>query len=104
LIAVVQKIYRDNFFPLMKTDWKTHANNQGHKESLGCFRCHDGEHKTADGKKSVKASNCSACHVLLAQGRGEQLLKLNAQGKPFEHPGGDIDETKCSDCHTGGLQ
>jgi nitrate/TMAO reductase-like tetraheme cytochrome c subunit len=104
LINVVQGIYRDNFFPLMKTDWKTHPNNIGHKEWPGCFRCHDGEHKTADGKKSIQASNCSACHVLLAQGRGEELLKLNAQGKPFEHPGGDVGDTKCSECHTGGNQ
>jgi len=104
LIDSVQEIYRDNFFPEMKTDWKTHPNNLGHKEWLGCFRCHDGEHKTADGKLGVKANDCSACHVILAQGNGEQLLKLNPQGKSFEHPGGDFGDMKCSECHTGGAQ
>ena len=102
LIDAVQEIYRDNFFPEMKTDWKTHPDNLGHKEWPGCFRCHDGEHKTADGKQNIKANDCSACHVILAQGRGEQLRQLNPQGKSFEHPGGDIGDAKCSECHTGG--
>jgi hypothetical protein len=41
LIAEAQAIYRQNFFPEMKTDWRTHPNNIGHKEWNGCFRCHD---------------------------------------------------------------
>ncbi|TAN39148.1 MAG: hypothetical protein EPN23_00015 [Verrucomicrobia bacterium] len=102
LIDSVQEIYRDNFSPEMKTDWKTHSNNLGHKEFLGYFRCHDGEHKTADGRQGIKANDCSACHVILAQGRGEQLLKLNPQGQSLEHPGGDFGDMKCSECHTGG--
>jgi hypothetical protein len=101
LIDAVQEIYRDNFFPEMKTDWKTHPNNLGHKEWPGCFRCHDGEHKTADGKQSIKANDCTACHVILAQGRGEQIRQWNPTGKAFEHPGGEIGEMKCSECHTG---
>lgn len=104
-IAAVQSIYNDNFFPEMNTNWKTHPNNLGHKEFPGCFRCHDGEHKSADGKLSIKANDCGTCHVILAQGKGEQLDNLNAKGHPFAHPGGDLDEdAKCSECHTGGLQ
>ncbi|MCX6998325.1 MAG: cytochrome c3 family protein [Kiritimatiellaeota bacterium] len=86
----------------MKTNWKVHPNNLGHKYWLGCFRCHDGEHKTADGKQGIKANDCTACHVILAQGRGEQLQKLTPQGQAFDHPGGDLGEMKCSECHTGG--
>ena len=103
-IDAVQSIYRENFFPAMKTNWKTHPNNLGHKDWPGCFRCHDGEHTTADGKKKIKANDCNACHVILAQGAGAQLLMLNPQGQAFDHPGGEIGDTKCSECHTGGVQ
>lgn len=101
-ITVVQQIYRDNFFPEMKADWKVYPNNLGHKDWPGCFRCHDGEHQTADGKATIKANDCTACHVILAQGSGEQLNVLNAQGHAFAHPGGDIGDLKCHECHTGG--
>jgi nitrate/TMAO reductase-like tetraheme cytochrome c subunit len=103
-IAEILKIYADNFFPEMKTSWKNHPNNLGHMEFPGCFRCHDGEHKSPDGLLAVKANDCNVCHIIVAQGRGEQLEKLSAKGHDFEHPGGDLDETKCSDCHTGGPQ
>lgn len=103
-IDVVQDIYRNNFFPEMKTNWKTHPNNLGHKEFLGCFRCHDGDHKTADGKQSIKANDCNACHTIVAQGQGKELDNLSAKGHPFAHPGGEIDGGQCSECHTGGPQ
>lgn len=99
-IEVIQEIYRVNFFPEMKTSWKTHPDNLGHKTWPGCFRCHDGEHKTEDGKRTIKANDCNACHVILAQGRDEQLLKLNPTGYDFEHPGGDIGDLKCHECHS----
>lgn len=103
-IDAIKQIYKDNFFPAMKTTWRTHPSNLGHMEFPGCFRCHDSEHKTADGSKSIKASDCNACHIIVAQGRGDQLEQLSAKGHLFQHPGGDLDETKCSECHTGGPQ
>ncbi|MBI2437600.1 MAG: NapC/NirT family cytochrome c [Lentisphaerae bacterium] len=103
-IDEVQKIYRNNFFPEMQTSWKVHPNNLGHLYFPGCFRCHDGEHKTADGKQGIKANDCTTCHVILAQGAGEQLQQLNTQGLPFEHPAGDVGDLKCHECHTGGPQ
>jgi hypothetical protein len=30
----------------------------------GCFRCHDGDHATKDGGKSI-TQDCAACHNLL---------------------------------------
>jgi hypothetical protein len=48
----------------MKVKWGTYANNIGHTESNGCFRCHDESH-TADGGKTI-TQDCSACHNLLA--------------------------------------
>ena len=46
----VAAIYLRNVFPEMKLTWGTHPNNIGHDDFLGCFRCHDGKHKTADGQ------------------------------------------------------
>jgi hypothetical protein len=102
VIDVVQQIYRDNFFPEMKANWRVYPDNIGHKEWPGCFRCHDGQHSTADGKKSIKANDCSACHIILAQGTGAELEKLSPKGQPFAHPGGEYGDLKCNECHTGG--
>lgn len=100
-IVAVQEIFTNNFFPEMRASWKVYPNHIGHKDWPGCFRCHDGKHKTADGKKSVKANECSACHIILAQGSGKELEQLSAHGQEFKHPGGDYD-ISCTDCHKGG--
>ena len=100
-IKTVQQIYKDNFFPEMKADWKSYPDNIGHKDWLGCFRCHDGEHKATDGK-TIKANDCNACHTILAQGKGEELNLLTPAGQKFKHPGDEVDGA-CNDCHTGGL-
>ena len=69
----------------MKIDWRTYPDFVGHKNWNGCFRCHDGKHVTADGNKTIKASDCNSCHLILAQGSGEALKKLNAEGYDFLH-------------------
>jgi nitrate/TMAO reductase-like tetraheme cytochrome c subunit len=101
-IDAVQLIYKDNFFPGMKASWKVYPDNIGHKDWPGCFRCHDGLHKTADGKRSIKANDCNACHTILAQGSGAELDQLTPGGQKFKHPGDEV-EGGCNDCHTGGL-
>jgi NapC/NirT cytochrome c family, N-terminal region len=60
----VKEIYLRNIFPEMRITWGTHPNNIGHDDFLGCFRCHDGKHKAADGR--VINDDCSACHQILA--------------------------------------
>jgi nitrate/TMAO reductase-like tetraheme cytochrome c subunit len=62
---VVKTIYLHNVFPEMKLTWGTHPNNIGHEDSVGCFRCHDGSHTSADGR-TIKG-DCDTCHILLAQ-------------------------------------
>jgi nitrate/TMAO reductase-like tetraheme cytochrome c subunit len=101
-IGAVQQIYTNNFFPEMKASWKVYPDNIGHKDWPGCFRCHDGLHKTADGKRSIKANDCNACHTILAQGSGAELDQLTPKGQKFKHPGDEV-EGGCNDCHTGGL-
>jgi hypothetical protein len=101
VIAKAQQIYTNNFFPEMKADWRVYPNNIGHMGWPGCFRCHDGLHKTADGKRQIEASNCNSCHIILAQGSGGQLTQLHAQGLKFAHPdtSSDGDQPNCMDCH-----
>jgi nitrate/TMAO reductase-like tetraheme cytochrome c subunit len=102
-IAETQKIYRDNYFPEMKSRWKVYPNNIGHYQWAGCFRCHDGEHTSADGK--TISADCNSCHTIIAQGVGAELKTLNAQGLEFQHPSEELGDAwkgqKCSDCHNG---
>jgi len=103
-IAEVQRLYATTIFPDRKADWRVYPNNIGHKDWLGCFRCHDEKHKTSAGQ-SVKANDCKSCHIILTQGTGQSLETLSAQGQEFKHPGGDLDpDLICSDCHNGGIQ
>jgi len=104
IINEVQAIYRQNFFPEVKVDWRTYPDFVGHKNWNGCFRCHDGKHLTADGKMSIKASDCKSCHLILAQGSGEALEQINAKGHDFIHIDAPYAEFSCVDCHTGGPQ
>jgi nitrate/TMAO reductase-like tetraheme cytochrome c subunit len=102
VIDAVQQIYQANFFPEMKASWQTYPDNIGHKDWPGCFRCHDGIHKTADGKRAIKANDCNACHTILAQGSGKELDLLTPNGQKFKHPGYEVDGA-CNECHNGGL-
>ncbi len=101
--ATIQQIYSDNFFPEMKASWASYPDNVGHMIWPGCYRCHDGQHKTEDRKLTIKANDCNTCHTILAQGAGDELNKLAPAGQKFVHPGGDLDDNpSCIDCHNGG--
>jgi len=62
--AALLEIYNGNIFPHMNVTWGTYPNNLGHNDFPGCFRCHDGNHKSKDGR--VITQDCNACHNLLA--------------------------------------
>ncbi len=63
-VKMVQEIYMSNVFPELGVQWGTHPNFLGHQETLGCLRCHDGEHVTDSGEKISKS--CDRCHATLA--------------------------------------
>lgn len=122
-VAEVQRIYQTYFFPEMKTNWSTHANNIGHFNAQGCFRCHDGQHFSNDGK--VIRNECSVCHTTIDQTFAGKTVA--AKDGAFQHPGnlgdkgnwqcaachkadgafkhplnlGDISQFQCAECHTG---
>jgi hypothetical protein len=72
-------IYNQNVSPSMKLTWGTHANNIGHNDYPGCFRCHDGSHQTKESK--VITNDCTTCHNLLAvdEVNPKQLADLGLQ-------------------------
>jgi nitrate/TMAO reductase-like tetraheme cytochrome c subunit len=120
-IAEVQRIFQTFFFPEMQTDWQTHPNNIGHFYSVGCFRCHDGEHVSDDGQ--IIRNDCNICHTVLSDSARQkttgitegdfkhpvdlgaladrQCTTCHKGDKPFQHPVnlGDISPFQCSECH-----
>jgi hypothetical protein len=59
-IASARRLYSGNVFPEMSVTWETYKSRLGHPESTGCFRCHDDEHKSADGR--AIRQDCELCH------------------------------------------
>jgi len=61
-ISATTEIYRTNVFPQMRVTFGTYPNHLGHVDSPGCFRCHDDNHKTRDGKTIPQ--ECETCHQM----------------------------------------
>ena len=61
-LRACRTIYRRNVFPEMKVSFGTYPNNIGHVDFPGCFRCHDDNHTSRDGKKI--AQDCDTCHEI----------------------------------------
>jgi hypothetical protein len=103
MVLELQRIYRENIFPEMKVDWRTHPDNVGHYYSNGCFRCHDGNHTSKDGKVITK--DCNSCHTVLNQEEGVLPSAVVNTAMSFKHPIdlGDLSAVNCSDCHNGGV-
>ena len=70
--AGILGIWNRNVFPDMKVAWGTYPNNIGHTDFPGCFRCHDDNHASQDGRKV--SQDCNACHNLLAMDEPEPKI------------------------------
>ena len=99
-VTEIQQIYGRTTFPDMKLNWQTHPNNLGHYYYPGCFRCHDGQHISADGH--VISKDCDQCHSVISETEGTATAA--APAPTFQHPVdiGDLAQVNCADCHTGG--
>jgi hypothetical protein len=65
-ITGVQTAYAQNVFPEMNIGWGTYVTQIGHGAdfNIGCFRCHDDQHRSADGQ--TISADCNTCHTMLA--------------------------------------
>ncbi|BDV41392.1 cytochrome c [Geotalea uraniireducens] len=100
-VEQVKDIYSRNFFPKMKVAWNTYPNHIGHFYSPGCFRCHDGKHKAANGR--VISKDCNLCHTVI--GQKQENIPPGKEVKEFVHPvdiGNALYTANCSDCHAAG--
>ena len=89
-IAAITDIWERNIFPDIKIGWNTYPALDGH---FGCFRCHDGQHKTPEGRAifgppqgklgGVERRNaCDRCHVVLSENNeNPAVLKAFGLGK-----------------------
>lgn len=122
-VVELRRIYQTYFFPEMKTDWSSQINNIGHFNAQGCFRCHDGQHTSREGR--VIRNECSICHTTLdqtfngvttpavngafrhprniADKNTYQCAVCHKGDRSFKHPLnlGDISRFECADCHKG---
>jgi len=58
--AGLEAIAAGNVFPAMKVGFASYPNRMSHTDDQGCFRCHDEEHKAADGQ--AISQDCERCH------------------------------------------
>jgi hypothetical protein len=61
-VSGADRAYRRNVFPEMLVQFGTYPNNIGHMDFPGCFRCHDDNHKSKDGK--TIGQDCDSCHKI----------------------------------------
>ncbi|MBI5960360.1 MAG: NapC/NirT family cytochrome c, partial [Chloroflexi bacterium] len=107
-IALLQQLYSDNTYIEQELDWNTHPNNIGHRDSPGCFRCHDGQHVNAE--QEVIRLECNLCHSvpqIVRPGVIEPMMPLTTGIEPTTHLDStwisrhhiELNET-CANCHS----
>ncbi len=106
-IGELKEILKVTVFPNLEIGWKTHANNAGHREFPGCFRCHDGKHTSPDGE-TIRLE-CNICHSIpevVREGGAAPVLSIDKPGEPDSHLDSNwlarhrykFDDT-CASCH-----
>jgi mono/diheme cytochrome c family protein len=107
-IEVLQEAYAASVYPEQNSDWTTHPNNIGHKDSPGCFRCHDGKH--LDSQDKAIRLECNICHSIpVVAGPNDFIANIEISRGP--EPQSHLDEnwiglhnqavdTTCENCHT----
>ena len=65
-IEGIREAFSKNIFPEMKVKWSAYPNHIGHLEFNGCFRCHNNNHSTTEGR--TISMDCNLCHSIVAQG------------------------------------
>ncbi len=87
--------------------WQSFSDNTGHRDSDGCFRCHDGQHVSSEDE--VIPLQCNLCHsipVTVNKGDDPPEIAIAALQEPDSHLQSrfvsnhrfQVDES-CTDCH-----
>ncbi len=107
-IRALQDTYQQSVFPEQKADWDTHPNNVGHRQSPGCFRCHDGKHLNAQGE-AIRLE-CNLCHsipVVVEEGDFIADIEISLGPEPETHLNAnwialhrDVFDPTCANCHS----
>jgi hypothetical protein len=107
-ILEVDAMYKKMVYPDMQINWTTHPDNVGHKDSPGCFRCHDGKHFNEAGE-SIRVE-CNLCHTIPTKAPQDGSTAYMALSEAYE-PASHIDsnwiarhryefDDTCEGCHT----
>ncbi len=107
-VQEVARLYQEMVSPTMDVSWNTHPSNDSHRNSPGCFRCHDGKHLD-ENQKSITAS-CDTCHSVPTESRPDGTTPTMPVVEPFQpesHSDSNwmarhrfaFDDT-CDGCHT----
>jgi len=107
-ITRLQGYYDQSVFPEQQSDWDSHANNLGHRDSPGCFRCHDGNHlNTLD--EAIRLE-CNLCHSIPVVANPTDFvveIEISRGPEPESHLNPnwislhrDVFDASCSNCHT----
>ncbi len=107
-ITQLKNAYTNSVFPEQNSDWTSHPNNIGHKNSPGCFRCHDGQHFNPE-QEAIRLE-CNLCHaipVVSEQGEYQTLIEISKGPEPQSHLNTSwislhhlVYDPTCGDCHT----
>lgn len=106
-VEALVAMYEKMVYPTMDVSWNTHPDNLGHKESAGCFRCHDGKHLTAEAE-SIRIE-CNLCHSIPIKTPADGSTPYLAVTEAFE-PESHVDsnwvsrhrfefDSTCQGCH-----
>ena len=107
-IEELKTSYTNSVYPEQKSDWTSHPDNIGHKNSPACLRCHDGLHLTKQGE-AIRLE-CNLCHAIpivadasdflteIQVGKGpEPETHLNTNWISLHHL---VNDPSCGSCHT----
>lgn len=107
-LEALKSAYRNNVYPEQNSDWTTHPNNIGHKNSPGCFRCHDGKHLDVD--SNAIRLECNLCHSIpIAAGPTSFVanLEISRGPEPQSHRNpnwislhNQVVDQNCQKCHS----
>lgn len=74
-VAAVQAIWKRNIHPGMNITWGSYPSHLGHRNSPGCFRCHNVD-MVDEGGDTIEMS-CTLCHSILANDAADPMANLD---------------------------